>query len=353
MPAFQRRRNADGSVSTTAIVRVRGFQATSKTFRASTAREADSLAKAWATDQESSLRAMRQSGSGTRDVTRITIMDLCVRYLADPDVKLLKTWDDYARQLAWWSDEFGDVRASSFGSAKLYEARAKLLAGGRAHATVNRYLAALRAAFSWGKRSGLIAPSFAWPTRLALREPRPKPVSLDGEAYRALLAEVAKEPPEFQVPFILCVATGARRGEAESAVWGDIDLDRQSWSIPRNKAELPRAAYLPPFAVELLRPFAKGKARDERVMPFTRTYTQKRWTAIRKRLGIVDFKWHSLRHAFASALVSNGATLYEVQHALGHRSAASTQRYAHLVTARPTRGHAGLESLFRSEEPQR
>lgn len=55
MPAFQRRRNADGSVPTTAILRVRGFQATSKTFKASTAREADSLAKALATDQESSL----------------------------------------------------------------------------------------------------------------------------------------------------------------------------------------------------------------------------------------------------------------------------------------------------------
>jgi integrase len=349
MPAFQRRKNADGSVSTTAIVRVHGFKATSKTFKAPTAREADSAANAWATEQESSLRAMRQSGSGAHDITRVTIRDLCARYLADPDVKLLKSWDDYGRQLAWWGNEFGNERAASFGPARLHDARAKLLVGGRAPATVNRYLAALRAAFAWGKRSGLIAATFSWPTRLLLREPRPKSVSLDGEAYRALLAEIAKEPEFFQVPFVLCLATGARRGEAESAVWGDIDLERQSWSIPRNKAELPRAAYLPPFAVGLLRNFAKGRRREDRVMPFTRTYTQKRWTAIRKRLGIADFRWHDLRHAFASTLVANGATLYEAQHALGHRTAASTQRYAHLVTARPTQGHAGLESMFRSD----
>lgn len=350
MPAFQKRKNADGSVSTTAIVRVRGFKATSRTFKAAKARDADSAATAWATEQEASLRAMRQSGSGASDVTRITIRDLCARYLADPDVRLLKSWDDYGRQLAWWGNEFGDERAAAFGPARLHEARTTLLAGNRAPATVNRYLAALRATFAWGKRAGLIASSFSWPTRLLLREPRPKSVSLDGEAYRTLLNEISKEPEFFQVPFILCLATGARRGEAETAVWGDIDLERQSWSIPRNKADLPRAAYLPPFAVELLSRFAKGKARDERVMPFTRTYTQKRWTAIRKRLDIADFRWHDLRHAFASTLVANGATLYEAQHALGHRTSASTQRYAHLVTARPTQGHAGLESMFKDRE---
>lgn len=352
MPAFQRRKNADGTVSTTAIVRVRGFKATSRTFKAPKAREADAAASAWATEQEASLRAMRQTGSGASDVTRITIRDLCARYLADPDLKLLKSWDDYGRQLAWWGNEFGDERAASFGPARLHDARAKLVAGGRAPATVNRYLAAIRATFAWGKRAGLIASSFSWPTRLLLREPRPKSVSLEPEAYRKLLAEIANETEFFKVPFILCMTTGARRGEAEAAVWGDIDLDRQSWSIPRNKADLPRAAYLPPFAVELLRQFAEGKARDDRVMPFSRTYTQKRWTAIRKRLGISEFRWHDLRHAFASTLVANGATLYEAQHALGHRTSASTQRYAHLVTARPTQGHAGLESMFKKDEAQ-
>jgi integrase len=293
---------------------------------------------------------MREGGSGAPEVTRITLRDLAVRYLADPDVKQLKAWDGYGRQLAWWANEYGDEKASSFGTAKLHAARSKLLEGDRAPATVNRYLAALRAAFAWAKRVGLVAPSFSWPTRLSLREPRPKPISLDAASYRALLSEVTKQTPEFQVPFILCVATGARRGEAENAKWGDIDLKRNSWSIPRNKAELPRAAYLPSFAVELLKPFAKGKARGDRVMPFTRTYTQKRWIKIRKALGIADFRWHDLRHAFASNLVANGATLYEAQHALGHRSHASTQRYAHLVTARPTSGHAGLESLFKETD---
>jgi integrase len=350
MPAFQRRKNADGSTSTTALVRMRGFQATSKTFKADTRREADQLAEAWAHEQEQSLKGMRDTGSGARDVTRIVIRDLCIRYLADPDTKLLKDYDGRVAQLGWWSHNHGDEKCASFGTAKLFEARAGLIASGkkgrRSPATVNRFLAGLRSAFAWGKRSGLIAPNFSWPTRLQLKEPRPVTTTLEVDQFKILLAEAMKEKQEFVVTFVLCLFTGARRGEAEAAKWGEIDLDRATWSIQLNKAELPRAVFLSPTAVSILRPFAKGKKATDRVMPYSRTFIEKRWRKVRVRAGLPQFKWHGTRHAFASSLVMHGATLYEAQHALGHRSSVSTQRYAHLVNARPTVGHAGFEAMF-------
>src|SRR5262249_44473616 len=112
MAALQRRKNADGSRSTTAIVRMRGFRPTSKTFKADTAKEADALATAWAGEVEASLRSMRQAGSAQRDITRITIRDLCLKFLDDPDIKLLKSSDDYGRQLAWWSSQYGTSKAA-------------------------------------------------------------------------------------------------------------------------------------------------------------------------------------------------------------------------------------------------
>ncbi len=352
MAAIQTRKNDDGSSSSTAIVRLKGFRATSKTFKASTATEANELAEAWAHEAEQSLKSMRETGSGSRDVTRIIIRDLCGRYLVDPGTMLLKDYKGRAAQLAWWSDNYGDEKCASFGTAKLYEARTELMNSGkngkRSPATVNRHLASMRSAFAWGKRVGLIAPNFIFPARMLLKEPRGQVVTLDATQYQTLLTEALKEHPEFVVPFVLSLATGARRGESESARWGDIDLERATWSIQTNKAELPRANFLPPFAVAILRPLAEGKAPTDRVLNYTTTFVENRWRKVRVRAGLRWLKWHGTRHAFASALVSNGASLYEAQHALGHRSSVSTQRYAHLQNARPTIGHVAFDAMFKA-----
>ena len=47
--------------------------------------------------------------------------------------------------------------------------------------------------------------------------------------------------------------------------------------------------------------------------------------------GIENFRWHDLRHTFASRLVSWGVSLYAVQAFLGHSSIKVTERYSHLA----------------------
>ncbi len=52
------------------------------------------------------------------------------------------------------------------------------------------------------------------------------------------------------------------------------------------------------------------------------------YTVLRK-VGIEDFRWHDLRHTFATRLAQAGVDLYKISRLLGHKDIKMTQRYAH------------------------
>ena len=57
------------------------------------------------------------------------------------------------------------------------------------------------------------------------------------------------------------------------------------------------------------------------------------WRGAVKRAGIENFRWHDLRHTWASWLVQNGTPLYDLQEMGGWKSPDMVRRYAHLVPA--------------------
>ena len=72
------------------------------------------------------------------------------------------------------------------------------------------------------------------------------------------------------------------------------------------------------------------------------TEARKAWEGVLKRARIRSFRFHDLRHTFASKLVMAGVDLNTVRDLLGHRKIAMTLRYAHLA---PQHKAAAVERL--------
>jgi len=73
-----------------------------------------------------------------------------------------------------------------------------------------------------------------------------------------------------------------------------------------------------------------GKIKGQRY-PLTYEFVQTYWRRLRKRSGVVGFRFHDYRHDFGTKLLRVTGNLRLVQKALGHRDIKTTTRYAHVL----------------------
>lgn len=103
------------------------------------------------------------------------------------------------------------------------------------------------------------------------------------------------------------------------------------WSVQMvAKTRQTRHVFLNEEAMSVLNQWREQSIHTQRVFPMS-TGFRTAWKSLLKRANIVRFRWHDMRHHFASSLVQIGVPLNTVRDLLGHASVAMSLRYAHLA----------------------
>ena len=136
---------------------------------------------------------------------------------------------------------------------------------------------------------------------------------------------------------LVSLNTGVRQGELYSLRWGDVDFQSRTLTVRGvgSKNSQSRSIPLNKEAYDTLHAW-KEDTDDQEFVFSGRTggafnNTKRSWAAVLEAAKITGFRWHDMRHTFASYLVMGGVDLYTVSQLLGHRSTEITKRYAHLA----------------------
>lgn len=299
----------------------------------------DTLADYIAVEYEPLVRANQEDGAGTIARIRSTFKPWLKKPMSDITDKMFENW------------------------------RVKRINAGMAASTINRDMNALKACFSQAVKGKLLAanpltdikPLFVdnspeprylladENTRLrkalAARDDKMRAERASANAWRVergyeLLADVPADGfGDHLTPVVLlALNTGMRRGELLKLKWSDIDMETLHQVTVRGKpprrgtgekgTKSGKTRYIP----------LNAEARDvltrwRRQVPDGRLFAVKAvttaWRALLADAQIVDFRFHDLRHDFASKLVGKHVDLNVVRELLGHADIKMTLRYAH------------------------
>jgi integrase len=164
-------------------------------------------------------------------------------------------------------------------------------------------------------------------------------LKLDNKRTRFLtepeIGNLLKECPNHLRPIVeVAMLTGMRRGELLSLKWDQIKHGAIHLDGSMTKSGKGRKIQIS----DRLEMVLKELRRENHLKsPYVFNYQGKRLQEVKRsfqgacrRAGIEDFRFHDLRHTFASRLVMRGASLKAVQELLGHADLSMTMRYSHL-----------------------
>ncbi len=252
---------------------------------------------------------------------------------------------------------FGKYPLKAFNTKMIEEYQSKLLSDGKAPATANRHLATLKHMFSKAVEWEMISEDVLMKVRKAklLPEDNRRLRFLSGEECQTLVDACV---PHIRPIVITAMNTGMRREEIFSLEWErHVDLKHgfillyvtkngERREVPINRTLRETLLSIPRHVRS---PYVFTDKLGNRFVDIKRSFR----TAC-NRAGIKDFRFHDLRHTFASLLVMGGVDITTVKELLGHKTLTMTLRYAHLAPSHKIKAVGVLDDIGTAKkEPER
>jgi integrase len=236
--------------------------------------------------------------------------------------------------------------------------------------TVNKIVAALKAALNWGVRTKRLKvnPIAHVEKRKELDSKEKIRFLTSDERERLEHALAARDSlirkqnaneedvefGDFLYPAVLLsLNTGIRRNALFNLKWSDIDLQRCLITLRKeiSKNGKEEIVDINDDAADILSSWRRQTpCADENELIFPEIngsrymYVHREWQAVLKAADIDNFRWHDMRHDFASQLVMAGVDIYTVCKMLNHSDVKITMKYAHLA---PYRTKNAVQALNR------
>ncbi|MFZ2407714.1 MAG: tyrosine-type recombinase/integrase [Methylobacter sp.] len=258
---------------------------------------------------------------------RYTWHDAVIRWLTEQNHK--KSIETDKVHLRWLDKHLSSFTLDQISKAKIDAIKSARLADGVSNSTVNRMLSILRSILNRAK------DDWEWIDTVPGFRFLPEPPGRVRWITRDESVRLINELPEhlkFMVRFSL--ATGLRESNVTHLQWSHVDMNRRCAWVLADQAKAGKAIPVPlnDDAIEILAEQV-GK-HDVRVFTYKGNVVNdgntKAFRKALKRAGIEDFRWHDLRHTWASWHVQNGTPLHVLKELGGWADISMVLKYAHL-----------------------
>jgi len=262
-----------------------------------------------------------------RSKPRHTWQEAVIRWLSEQSHK--KSIRDDKKHLRWLNTYLHDKALIEINKNMIDELKQAKLETGVKNATVNRMLALVRSVLNRAK------DDWEWidnaPTIRLLPEPQRRVRWLTKIEAERLLKEL---PEHLEAMARFALATGLRESNITRMKWEQLDMQRRCAWIHADQSKSKKAIAVPlnNDAINIVREqIGKNKTHvfTYKGKPVSRANNHA-WQKALVRAGIEDFRWHDLRHTWASWHVQNGTPIHVLQELGGWADLSMVLRYAHL-----------------------